>query len=205
MAGTARINYLQEAVMPVTINGSPTHVLIVHVVVVLLPLSVLASIALVAIPATRRAFSLLTLLVAFIGCVAIPFAFLSGSKLEARLPPSPLIRRHVQLAHQLLPLAAVFGLVLAVYVLADLVRRGRTGHLNDLERRLVPSRPQAAVTPGLTTVCRASSVLLVVLAILTGIQVYRVGDAGAKAAWSGRLSSSAPALSISHREGGLWR
>ena len=74
--------------MPVTIDGSPTHVLIVHLVVVLLPISVLAALVLVAVPATRRAFALLTLVVAFIACVAIPFAFLSGSKLEASLPPS---------------------------------------------------------------------------------------------------------------------
>jgi hypothetical protein len=37
--------------MPVTIDGSPTHVLIVHAVVVLLPVAVLASIILVAVPA----------------------------------------------------------------------------------------------------------------------------------------------------------
>src|ERR1700678_3762122 len=102
--------------MPVTINGSPTHVLIVHVVVVLLPAAVIASLILVAVPATRRAFSLLTLLVAFIACVAIPFAFLSGSKLEARLPPNSLIDKHVQLAHELLPLAALFGVALALFV-----------------------------------------------------------------------------------------
>jgi hypothetical protein len=41
--------------MPVLINGSPTHALIVHAVVVLLPLSVLAALVLVVIPASRRA------------------------------------------------------------------------------------------------------------------------------------------------------
>jgi len=187
--------------MPVTINGSPTHVLIVHVVVVLLPASVIASLVLVSVPATRRAFSLLTLLIAFIACAAIPFAFLSGSKLESRLPPSQLIRTHVQLAHQLLPLAAVFGLVLAAFVVIDLTRRSRTGRLNDFERRFIPSLTEVKTTPataGLTAPYRVSVCLLVVLAVLTGIQVYRVGDAGAKAAWSGRLSPSAPAVATGH-------
>lgn len=64
--------------MPVTISGSPTHVLIVlimRVMVVLLPVAVVASLIVVAVPATRRPFSVLTLLVAFISCAAIPFAF----------------------------------------------------------------------------------------------------------------------------------
>jgi len=187
--------------MPVTINGAPTHVLIVHVIVVLLPVAVIGSLILVAVPSARRAFSLLTLLVAFIACCAIPFAFLSGSKLEAHVPSSPLIQRHVQLAHQLLPLAAVFGLVLAAFVMVDLVRRGRIGRLNDIERRFVPSHMASDATtaaPGLTAPYRVCAALLVVLAVLTGIQVYRVGDAGAKAAWSGRISNSVPASSTPH-------
>jgi uncharacterized membrane protein len=180
--------------MPVTIDGSPTHVLIVHVVVVLLPVAVLASLILVAVPATRRAFSLLTLFVAFVACVAIPFAFLSGSKLEHELPPSPLIHRHVQLAHELLPLAAVYGVVLAAFVVIDLVRRSRSGRLNDLERRFMPSASSRGYGSrlGLTAAYRLTAAALVVLAVLTGVQVYRVGDAGAKAAWVGRLSPSGP-------------
>jgi uncharacterized membrane protein len=180
--------------MPVTIDGSPTHVLIVHVVVVLLPVAVLASLVLVAVPATRRAFSLLTLVVAFVACVAIPLAFLSGSRLEAQLPPSSLIRRHVQLAHELLPLAALYGVVLAAFVGVDLVRRSRSGQLNDLERRFVPTGagPEGTARSGLVAAYRLSAVALVVLAALTGIQVYRVGDAGAKAAWAGRLSPNGP-------------
>jgi len=180
--------------MPATIHGSPTHVLIVHIVVVLLPLSVLAALLLVAVPATRRAYSLLTLVVTFIACVAVPFAFLSGSALRARLPPSPLIARHVQLAHQLLPLAAVFGLTLAVFVFVDVLQRARTGRLNEVERRAVNAAPtvrQYAENHRLVGSHRTAAALVVVLAILTGVQVYRVGDAGAKAAWAGRLSSNA--------------
>src|SRR6202042_3742792 len=114
--------------------------LIVHVVVVLLPVAVLASLVLVVVPKTRRPFGLLTLLVAFVACVAIPFAFLSVSKLERRLPPTDLIARHVRLAHELLPLAAVFGLALAVFYVVDTLRRRDSGLLNDFELRVLPSR-----------------------------------------------------------------
>jgi hypothetical protein len=182
--------------MPVTINGSPTHVLIVHVVVVLLPLSVLAALLLVAVPPARRAYSLITLIVTFIACIAVPFAFLTGSALRSRLPPTPLIARHVQLAHQLLPIAAVFGVGLAAFVAIDVLQRARDGHLNALERRAVDATPtlmRYAETHRFVGARRAAAAIVVVLAVTTGIQVYRVGDAGAKAAWSGRLSSSATA------------
>ena len=180
--------------MPVTIHGSPTHVLIVHIVVVLLPLSVVAALLLVAVPATRRAYGLLTLVVAFIACAAVPFAFLSGSELRARLPGTPLISRHVQLAHQLLPLAAAFGVALAAFFVVDALRRAHAGQLNVFESRVVDAAPNLrryAETHRLTGAHRLAAVVVVVLAVATGVQVYRVGDAGAKAAWAGRLSNSA--------------
>ncbi|HEY5200798.1 MAG TPA: hypothetical protein VIJ31_07785 [Acidothermaceae bacterium] len=180
--------------MPVTIHGSPTHVLIVHVVVVLLPVSVLAALLLVAVSAARRAHSLLTLIVAFIACAAVPFAFRSGSELRARLPRTPLIAIHVQLAHQLLPLAAAFGVALAVFVVVDALRRAHAGQLNVFESRVVDAVPalrRYAGTHRLTGTLRTAAVLVVVLAVATGVQVYRVGDAGAKAAWAGRVSNSA--------------
>jgi hypothetical protein len=169
-------------------------VLIVHLVVVLLPLSVLAALILVAVPAARRAYSLITVVVTFVACIAVPFAFLTGSALRSRLPPSPLIARHVQLAHQLLPIVAVFGLGVAAFVVIDALQRARVGELNRFERRAVdaaPSLRRYAESRHLRAAHRATAALVVVLAIATGIQVYRVGDAGAKAAWSGRLSSSA--------------
>jgi len=169
---------------------------VVHVVVVLLPLAVLASVVLVAVPATRRAFGLLTLITAFVACAAIPVAFLSGSKLSAEVPHTSLVSRHIQLAHQLLPLAALFGIVLAVFVFVDMARRSQLGLLNTVEARMIPARPsrsRSSGTGGHSTAHRVSAALLVILAVLTGIQTYRVGDAGAKASWSGRLGhASAP-------------
>jgi hypothetical protein len=182
-----------EECVPVTIDGSPTHVLIVHLVVVLLPAAVLGALLLVVVPTARRGFSLFTLVVGFLACVAIPFAFLSGSALRSRLPASALIARHVSLAHELLPLAAVFGLALASFVVVDLLGRTRNGKLNSVEQRFVAFAPGVASYANahpLTGLRRMTATLLVVLAIATGIQVYRVGDAGAKAAWSGRLTAS---------------
>jgi hypothetical protein len=176
--------------MPATINGSPTHVLIVHAVAVLLPLSILAALILVCVPATRRAFALVTVGLAFVGCLAVPLAFLSGKALRNRVPNSPLIDRHVQLAHQLLPVAAVFGLSLAAFVVVDMLRRFRKEELNRVELAALvrlPALRDYSRRHRLLALHRATATLLVVMSVATGVAVVRAGDSGAKAAWQGRL------------------
>lgn len=178
--------------MPATINGSPTHVLIVHAVAVLLPLAILAALALVFIPATRKAFGLAVVAIAFVGCIAVPLAFLSGGNLRRSVPPSPLIDHHVAMAHQLLPVAAVFGVVLAAFVGIDVVRRAGVDGLNVVERsvmeRVAPNR--GVSTRKLAVAHRALAALLVFASVLTGVAVVRAGDSGAKAAWQGRVASA---------------
>jgi hypothetical protein len=176
--------------MPATINGSPTHVLIVHAVAVLLPLSILAALVLVCVPATRRAFAVVTVGLSFVACVAVPLAFLSGSALRHRLPNSSLIDHHVALAHQLLPVAAVFGLSLAAFVVVDLLRRNRAGDVNRVEAAAfnrLPGVRDYSQRHRLLALHRVTATLLVVTALATGVAVVRAGDSGAKAAWHGRL------------------
>ena len=71
----------------------------------------------------------------------MPLAFLSGSALRRRLPNTALIERHVSLAHQLLPVAAVFGLSLAAFVLIDLLRRFRLDDVNRVETAVLVQLP----------------------------------------------------------------
>jgi hypothetical protein len=179
--------------MPATINGSPTHVLIVHAVAVLLPLSALAALVLVCVPATRRAFALTTVGVAFVACVCVPLAFFSGSALRHRLPDSALIDRHVALAHQLLPVAAVFGLSLAAFVAVDLLRRFRKGDVNRVESAALvrfPSIRDYSRRHRLMALHRGAAALLIVMSVATAVAVVRAGDSGAKAAWHGRLQQT---------------
>jgi len=180
--------------MPATINGAPTHVLIVHVVAVMLPLAILASLVLVALPSARRAFGLVTLVVGFVGCVAVPLAFASGKSLQGKVPPSTLVDHHVSLAHQLLPVAAVFGLSLAGFVVLDLFRRSRHDHLNRVEAAmfdLFPSLRFYGRRHRLYAAHRVAAGLLVLAALVTSVAVVRAGDSGARAAWQGRLGSMA--------------
>jgi hypothetical protein len=176
--------------MPATINGAPTHVLIVHIVAVLLPFSILAALVLVAVPATRRAFALVTVGIGFVACAAVPLAFVSGGALRDRLANTALIDRHVNLAHQLLPVAAIFGLALAAFVIVDLVRRFRRDDLNRVEAAALlhlPGVRDYSRRHRLLALHRATAVVLVVAAVAAGVAVVRVGDSGAQAAWKGRL------------------
>jgi hypothetical protein len=158
-------------------------------------MSVLASLGLVFIPASRRAFALATVVVAFIGCIAIPLSFLTGSALRQRVAPSPLIDHHVALAHQLLVVAAIFGLSLAAFVVVDLARRTRYGELNQVESALIARRPALFGRPSrshLRLLHKVTAVVLVSMSLLTALAVVRVGDSGAKAVWHGRLSQPGP-------------
>jgi hypothetical protein len=199
------IGVIEKAILPVVINGSPTHALIVHAVVVLVPLSALAALGLVFVPASRRAFGLVSVGVAFVGCVAIPLSFWSGSALRHRVAPSPLIDHHVALAHQLLVIAAVFGLSLAAFVVVDIVRRSRSGELNQVEAAVVARQPGLLDRPsesGLQLLHRVTAVVLVAMSLLTAFAVVRVGDSGAKAVWHDRLSNQRLSGTTLPRAGG---
>lgn len=181
--------------MPATINGAPTHVLVVHVVAVLLPLSILAALTLVCLPVSRRGFALMSVGLGFVACVAVPLASVSGSALRHRLPPSALVEHHVQLAHELLPAAALFGLSLAGFVVVDLLRRLRRGDVNRLEATVLgwlPTVRDYSRRHRLLALHRLLAAALVVTAVAAGVAVVRAGDSGAKAAWQGRLGTSAP-------------
>lgn len=144
------------------VNGLPMHPLVVHAVVVLLPLAVLGTVALALRPAWRRSYGVVVLLVAAAGTALVPVATASGEALEHRVGDPG---RHAQLGDQLIWFALPMLVLLAVLVVLDRRRQGRPGLL------------------------RAVAVLTVVAALATGVQVYRVGDSGARAAWSDRVAT----------------
>ncbi|PWJ52666.1 hypothetical protein SAMN06264364_11837 [Quadrisphaera granulorum] len=154
-----------------TINGLPVHPLVVHAVVVLLPLAVLGTLAVAAVPRWRARYAGLNALVAVVGAVLCPVATRSGEALERRVGDPGV---HAELGDQLLWFAA--PLALLAVALWWLQRR---------QSQVAGSRrPRAMI---------AAMVLAVVAALATGVQVYRVGDSGAKAVWQDQMTSSAPA------------
>jgi hypothetical protein len=146
--------------MPETVFGLPTHVLVVHATVVLVPLAALVVLLHAVWPAARRRLGVVTPLLAGVALVLVPVATESGEGLEGMVGETALVERHAALAEGLLPwVVALFVVAVGVWLLGR--RSGAT-------IRLVP-------------VLAAVAALVVVGGTVQ--QVVRAGHAGSQAAW----------------------
>ncbi|ATO15259.1 hypothetical protein CO540_16625 [Micromonospora sp. WMMA2032] len=159
--------------MPDSVNGLPLHPLVVHAVVVLLPLAALGVVALAVRPAWRGRFGWLVVLVAALATAAVPLATESGESLERRVGDPG---RHAALGDQLIWFA--LPLLVAAVALVWLHRRADR-----------PAGDTRTAGPGALGVVVA--VLAVVVAAANLVQVYRVGDSGAKAVWGDTPAATA--------------
>jgi uncharacterized membrane protein len=167
-AGRARVTVpihpTSGALMFDLINGLPVHPLVVHAVVVLLPLAILGTLLIVARPSWRHHYGPLVVGVTLVATVLVPVATSSGEALENHVGDPGL---HARLGDQLIWFALPLLALVAALVWADRRRRDRG----------------AAVVGVL-------AVGAVVAALAAGIQVYRVGDSGARAAWGDQVTST---------------
>jgi uncharacterized membrane protein len=160
------------------INGLPVHPLVVHAVVVLLPLACLGTIAIAVRPTWRERYGVLVVACAAAATALIPVATSSGEALEKHVGYP---ENHAALGDQLIWFA--IPLLALSLALVWLDRRHR-------------ARPQAAGggpdgSAGTRPVWhRVVAVLALVAALATTVQVYRVGDSGARAAWGDRVQGS---------------
>ncbi|GAA3825029.1 DUF2231 domain-containing protein [Nocardioides panacisoli] len=157
------------------INGLPVHPLVVHAVVVLLPLAALGTLAIAVRPAWRTRYGYLVTAAALVSVALIPVATSSGEALEEHVGNPG---EHAELGDQLIWFA--IPLLLLAAALTWLGRRA--------ERAAAEDAPAAAPGPGLT---RTVATLAVVAALAASVQIYRVGDSGARAAWGDKVSSTA--------------
>ncbi|MFR9775876.1 DUF2231 domain-containing protein [Micromonospora sp. MS34] len=164
--------------MPDNINGLPLHPLVVHAVVVLLPLAALGVVALAVRPSWRGRFGLPVVVIAALATAAVPLATESGESLEHRVGDPG---RHAELGDQLIWFA--LPLLLAAVVLVWLHRRAAA---SGTEGASEPRR-----TSGQGAVGMVVAVLAVVVAAANLVQVYRVGDSGAKAVWGDTPAATA--------------
>lgn len=156
--------------MPVFVNGLPLHPLVVHAVVVLVPLAVFGTIVVAVWPAARRRFGWLVVGLTVLATISIPVATSTGEDLRDRLAANDLIRAHAELGDQLLVFVAGLLVVSLALVWFDHWRRREATGAGR-----VPGKPVIGVL----------AVLTVALAVVSAVQVVRIGDSGAKAAWSG--------------------
>jgi hypothetical protein len=179
------------------INGVPAHVLLVHAVVVLVPLTALALVVCAVWPQIMRRFGVFLPVLALVTLIAVPLTTDSGEWLQERVPETSLVERHTGIGDELLPWT-VGQLVLAAAVW--FVYRGAEATAASV-RRFTHRRAEATASP-VTSSVRGSApamgtrvrVVAVVLSVAVAagaiVQVYRVGDSGAKATWQGRISST---------------
>ncbi|HEU0101408.1 MAG TPA: hypothetical protein VFR07_03740 [Mycobacteriales bacterium] len=173
--------------MPNEVNGLPTHVLLVHGVVVLVPLCALLLVAAAVAPRARaRLGGFLPLLAA--GClVMVPLTTSAGEWLEQRVGGGPLVERHAALGDGLLPW--VIGLLVLSTAVWWRGRQAATAAGPAPASRRVATGSRGAASPGVL-VQVALAALSVAVAVGAVVQVVRIGDSGAKAVWTGVTGSA---------------
>ncbi|MER6562231.1 DUF2231 domain-containing protein [Streptomyces sp. NPDC001027] len=159
------------------VNGLPAHILLVHFVVVLVPLTALALVVCAIRPRAAQRMGIVLPLFALVTLVSVPLATEAGEWLEEHVPSNALVRRHAELGDGLLPWAG--GLFVLTVVVWWAARRAvASGASRGTRRSAAPLRVAIAV---LSLVVSAGAV----------VDVYRIGDSGAKAAWHDGFSRTA--------------
>ncbi|MEV0494134.1 DUF2231 domain-containing protein [Streptomyces atratus] len=162
------------------INGIPAHVLFVHVVVILVPLTALALVLCAIWPSVMRRFRLTLPILALVTLVSVPLTTDAGEWLERHVESNALVRKHAELGDGLLPW------VIALFLMATAVW---------WSYRRAANRPPDTAGSTSSTVATplrvAAAALSLVIGVGAGVQVYRIGDSGAKAAWHDGYSAAA--------------
>jgi hypothetical protein len=161
-----------------TVNGLPAHVLLVHAIVVLLPLSA-ALLALTAIwPAARRRLAGPNAILSLVVVVLVPITTSAGEWLERHLTPNALIQRHTELGDTAIYVAIAVAVLALVVWWRQRESSGRT-----------PTK-RAYLAPASNVVTTVVTVIAVVVSAVAVYDVVRIGDSGAKASWSGWATES---------------
>ena len=152
------------------INGLPAHALLVHLVVVLVPLTGLLVIVCGLWPAARRGQLLwLTLALATATMILTPITIDAGEWLyDLRTKPSPILREHAERGETMVYFAAAMLAVAIGLVVLRLIER-RSDRRGMVTRIVV-------------------GIIVLAVGISSTIQVYRTGDAGAQSVWGGEIA-----------------
>ncbi|MEU1429689.1 DUF2231 domain-containing protein [Nocardia sp. NPDC005746] len=148
-----------------TINGLPAHVLLVHAVVILVPLTAGLLILCAVWPAARARLIWLVVVLAVVVTVLTPITVDAGEWFQRQLGMPPLLDEHARLGRQMPYFVA--PLLVPAALLAFVQLRSRR------------ERPLG----------RALVAMIAVLALAAGgaatWQTFRAGDSGAHAVWNG--------------------
>lgn len=151
------------------INGLPAHILLVHLIVVLAPLTAVLAIVSAVWPAARRRLVWLVLALALVVMVTTPLTTEAGEWLEHKVGESPAVEAHAELGDTMLYFA--IALLVAAALLVFLHVRESRATVN-------------------TVVAVVIAAVVVLASVATTVQVYRIGDSGSRAAWGDMVSAN---------------
>ena len=151
------------------INGLPAHILLVHLIVVLAPLTAVLAIVSAVWPAARRRLVWLVLALALVVMVTTPLTTEAGEWLEHKVGESPAVETHAELGDTMLYFS--IALLVAAALLVFLHVRESRATVN-------------------TVVAVVIAAVVVLASVATTVQVYRIGDSGSRAAWGDMVSAN---------------
>jgi hypothetical protein len=150
--------------------GLPTHILLIHVAVVGIPLACLVVIAVAARPAWRRKFGIGAAVLAVLVTALTYITQLAGTALFNHAPYlQKIAQQHKNLGQTLVYFVGAMAVLMIILVIAD--RAGYADH--------------HAVMVTVTALTIAASAVCLV-------RVVQVGDSGARAVWGGINLSDGP-------------
>ena len=147
-----------------TIFGLPAHPLLVHLAVVLVPVTAVAVVVATLRPAWRRRYHLPLLMMSVVGLLSILVARQTGEEMYKWMNRDPPVANHRNLANGALVLMLLFT--------------AATGALAFVERRA-----SAASGASHRTATMVTSAIAVVTAVLVTVWVVRTGHEGARLTW----------------------
>ncbi|WP_018601341.1 DUF2231 domain-containing protein [Mycobacterium sp. 155] len=153
------------------INGLPAHVLFVHAIVILAPLTAVMEIICALWPGARRGQLIwVTLALAVATAVLTPITIQAGNWLyDLRRNPDAILQEHAELGDTMI----YFSVALLVVALALVALR--YAERRDNTRRVLYNAIVAVVA--------------VLIGVASMVQVYRIGDAGAQSVWSNEIAN----------------
>jgi uncharacterized membrane protein len=156
-----------------TFSGLPVHALLVHFIVVLAPLVAILATVCAVWPVARRRLVWLVLGLALLVVALTPLTTDAGEWLERQVGPSAQLHQHTELGDTMIYFA--IALLVAAALIAGIHVRETRGHT--VER----------------TASWVVAAVVIVISIATAVQVYRIGDSGARATWGDTAAAvSAP-------------
>jgi hypothetical protein len=153
-----------------TVSGMPAHVLLLHFIVVLVPLTALLEIVCGLWPTARRGQLLwLTLILASVTMVLTPITANAGLWLyDLTANPSPILREHAARGTTMIYFsAALLAVAVGLVVLRVTERRSE-------RRRMV--------------IHIVVGIMVLAVGISSMIQIYRIGNVGAQSVWDEEIA-----------------